>query len=253
MTRPDGRVSVGRGMAHCPPGRPPGDGLLDDSAGALKALVAATLQPIVSTQPEPENTYEREPGYAHRYRDRRFATGSGPRTHRREVDAIRALLELTPATDQWLDVPSGAGRLSPLLPGSVAQVDRDPDMLRACAPGHPRACASAMALPFADQAFGGTLCMRLMQHLPAADQRIACLRELRRVSTDWLLVSFFDARSLQHWRRRARSFVGRKSRRVAITAARFEAELRTAGWELVTARPLLRFVSEQWIVLARAT
>ena len=107
------------------------------------------------------------------------------------------------------------------------------------------------ALPCADRAFAGVLCMRLLQHLPSSAQRVECLRELRRVCRGPVLVSFFDAISLQHARRVVRARLGRRSKRHAIRPRTLAAELRAAGLELVAQAPLRRFLSEQRIVLAR--
>ncbi|MEE9127977.1 MAG: methyltransferase domain-containing protein, partial [Planctomycetota bacterium] len=126
----------------------------------------------------PETPYLREAGYAERYRDQRFRTGTGVGTHRREVRALQALLAALPAdadtTAPWLDVPAGAGRLTGLLPASASavQADRNLSMLKAAGPGHRRICASAQLLPFADRSFAGVLCMRLLHHVPGAEERI---------------------------------------------------------------------------------
>ncbi len=202
----------------------------------------------------PETPYRREPGYAERYRDRRCRTGTGPRTHAREARAITALLQglrQGAAGDAtWLDVPSGAGRLSGLLPGSAVQVDRSLSMVQACGAGHRRLCASANRLPFTDDSFDGVLCMRLLQHIAASQERITILRELARVSRGPVLLSFFHAVSLQHLRRQVGRLLGRRSRRHAIPLGTLKDELRAAG--LVPQRwwPLRRYVSEQWVVLA---
>ncbi|MBX3461742.1 MAG: class I SAM-dependent methyltransferase [Planctomycetes bacterium] len=202
----------------------------------------------------PETPYVREAGYAERYRDRRFRSGSGRRTDARERAALAALLAATtwPA-GPWLDAPSGAGRLSAALPGDVVQVDRDPAMLAACGPGRPRACASAQRLPFRDGTFAGALCHRLLQHIPTADERRDILRELARVTRGPIVVSFFDAGSLQHLRRLLRRALGKTpSGRGAIRRRAFFAEARAAGLEVVAVRPLRRFVAEQTLVLCRA-
>ncbi|MEM7206015.1 MAG: class I SAM-dependent methyltransferase [Planctomycetota bacterium] len=201
----------------------------------------------------PETRYTREPGYAERYRDQRFRRASGPRTHEREVAAVRALLARAgrPAPGPWLDLPSGAGRLSHLLPQPVVRADRDATMLQACDGDARRVCAAAAALPFADGTFAGALCMRLMQHIPTPTERLAILRELRRVTAGPVLVSFFHSYSLQHARRALRRCVrGQRSGRGAISARRFAAELREAGLEARATMALCRWVSEQWIVLA---
>lgn len=198
-----------------------------------------------------ETPYDREDGYALRYRDQRFRSGSGPRTDARERKALRRLLaRASVGSGPWLDAPSGAGRMSAELPGPVVQVDRDPAMVAAVLGAGPRVCASVHALPFADDSFAGALCHRLLQHIPTADERITILRELCRVSRGPIVVSFFDACSLQHLRRRVRRRLGkRRSGRSAVSRRAFGRELSAAGLQLVAITALRRFVSDQTLVL----
>ena len=198
-----------------------------------------------------ESPYNREPGYAERYRDRRFQTGTGSRTDVRERKAIARLLRnATIPNGLWLDAPCGAGRLSLEVPGKAVLVDRDPNMVVAADNHTLRACASVHALPFGDDSFAGVLCMRLLQHIATPDERITILRELARVSRGPIVVSFFDACSLQHLRRRLRPLLGkRRSGRFALSRRSFEKELATSGLEMHSMRALARFVGEQTIVL----
>ena len=198
-----------------------------------------------------ESPYVREPGYALRYRDRRFRCGTGATTDRRERAALRALLQhATPTNGVWLDAPAGAGRLTDELPGTGVRVDRDRAMLLAADERHPRICASVHALPFADRCFAGTICMRLLQHIATPVERIDILRELNRVTRGPIVVSFFDSRSLQHLRRRLRPLLGKRpSGRSAVSRRAFVAELRAAGLVPVAVRALARGFAEQTLVL----
>ncbi|MEY4672229.1 MAG: hypothetical protein RL148_13 [Planctomycetota bacterium] len=200
-----------------------------------------------------ETPYLREKGYATRYRDQRFHVGYGPRTDARERAAVvRLLARAANPRGPWLDVPSGAGRLSGLLPHPVVQVDRDAAMLVAAGQAHARVCASASALPFAAGTFSGVLCMRLLQHVPGAEERIRILSELARVTTGPVVVSFFDAFSLQSARRMLRRLTGKKrSGRCAVSRSQFAGELRAAGLEPVAWHATLRFLGEQTLVLCR--
>lgn len=200
-----------------------------------------------------ETRYDREAGYAERYRDRRFAAGTGGRTHVREVRAIRDLLALCdPDGGGWLDVPCGAGRLSELLPGPVVLVDRDEQMVRAAARGQPRVCASIHRLPFGSGTFHGALCMRLFHHIPTSEERRRILGELRRVTRGPVILSFFHSLSLQNLRRELGRRLGRRrSGRCAVRWRVMREDLHDAGFEVVATRPLARFLSEQWIVLVR--
>jgi SAM-dependent methyltransferase len=200
-----------------------------------------------------ETDYHREPGYAERYRDRRFTTGSGGHTHEREARAIHELIaRCSPARPArpWLDVPSGAGRLSPLLPGPVVLVDRDLSMVRAAPGEHRRVCASIHRLPFAEGSFSGALCMRLLHHIGSSEERRRILRELHRVTDGPVVVSFFHSLSVQHGRRVLGRLLGRRhTGRCAVTWRVFRRDIEAAGFTPVATRPLARFVSEQWLVL----
>lgn len=205
-----------------------------------------------------ETEYRREPGYAERYRDRRFASGSGGSTHQREARALGDLLAHgAPGDDAtgrragpWLDAPCGAGRLSSLLPGPAILVDRDLSMVRAAPADRRRVCASIHQLPFADQTFCGALCMRLLHHIPSSEERRRILSELRRVTDGPVVVSFFHSFSLQNLRRVISRTLGRRqSGRCAVSWRVFRADLEAAGFTPARTRPLSRFVSEQWLVL----
>lgn len=204
--------------------------------------------------PARETPYVREPGYAERYRDKRFTTGTGGRTHRRELDLIRRLLAARGAgAGPWLDVPAGAGRLSDICPQPVVQVDRDRLMLLACPPRaeRRRVCATALHLPFADRTFAGVLCLRLVHHIADRDERIRLLAELARVTQGPVLFSYFEARSLQHWRRQLARALGKtRSGRCALGWRALRRDLAAAGLAPVVRAPLRRWISEQTLVLA---
>lgn len=204
--------------------------------------------------PPAETPYLREEGYAESYRDDRFQRGTGRGTHSRESRAIQTALGLcAPSSDaRWLDAPCGAGRLTGLLPPGAIQADRDYSMVHAAPPGRLRVCASLHSLPFADRAFDGALCMRLLHHIPSSEERRHILRELRRVSRGPVVLSFFHSVSLQHARRVvARRLGKRRSGRCAVRWAVFRADLEAAGFRVQKALPLARFLSEQWIVVVR--
>lgn len=202
-----------------------------------------------------DTPYRREPGYAGRYRDRRFAIGHGPRTDQRERAAIRRLLAEARrlgavGPGPWLDMPSGAGRLSAELPAPVVQADRDPAMLQVCPAAGRRVAASATALPFCTGAFAGALCCRFLQHIPTGAERRRILAELRRVCRGPVIVSFFDAASLLALRRRLRRIVGKaRSGRSAVLRTTFAADARVAGYRVLCWRSLQRFVAEQTLAL----
>jgi SAM-dependent methyltransferase len=148
-----------------------------------------------------------------------------------------------------LDVPCGTGRLRAALAahGSYVGADVSPQMLaRARALGPGCLCADAEQLPFADGAFEVVLCCRLLHHL--RDERFErVVAELVRVSSRWILASFFDAASLPALRRRLLARPGRTSH----SKRRVRAALEAAGAAPRAYGHTLRFLSQQTFVLAR--
>ena len=153
------------------------------------------------------------------------------------------------------EIPIGVENRRRIVISSITIKSRDgvqitPEMLRAIDGREQRACACATALPFRDDTFAGTLCCRLLQHLPAAAERVAVLRELCRVSRGPVLVTFFDRRSLQSLRRAVRRALGKaRSGRSSITRAEFQREARAAGLRVVRFVALRRFLAEQTFAL----
>lgn len=188
--------------------------------------------------------------YARRYKEERFHTFWGRRTHERESRAVADLLSLAaPLEGPWLDMPCGAGRLTPLLPKPVC-CDLNPEMLRLLDPSLPSVLASGLALPFRDRSFQGVLSVRFLPHLEDPAQRIHALSEMKRVSKKWVLVSFFHALSLQSFRREVKRILFRRRRgRKAVTFRRFRREAEAAGLRVAAVRPLALFFSEQWLAL----
>jgi len=193
--------------------------------------------------------------YARHYREERFRTFWGRRTGARESRLLAALLErAAPNTGPWLDVPCGAGRLTPLLPQEPPPVGCDLSFFMAAAAEIPggRVQGSALALPFRDGSFAGCLCFRLLHHLEGPAERIRVLGELARVSRCWVAISFFHRWSLQDLRRRLRHrFLGRRRGRRSVGWRRLRAEAAVVGLRAVAIRPLRPFISEQWLVLLR--
>jgi SAM-dependent methyltransferase len=84
-----------------------------------------------------------------------------------------------------LDVPCGAGRLTPLLQPVSAQLfscDYSPAMLHQFQLAHREPCfvGSAFDLPFADRALDVVFSARLSHHIASDERRADYLREIMR-------------------------------------------------------------------------
>ena len=211
----------------------------------------------------------RDPSFAARYAEKRARGRSSRRREAAEAALVEGALDragLLPGA-RVLDCPAGTGRLSRLLQRRGARVtaaDIALAMLEAApVDGHPataspatfaigRVVADALRLPFPDRTFAGVVCVRLLHHVPTDEGRAALLRELARVSSGWVLVSFFHAVSWHEARDRLLGLLRPfEKTRHATTLGALASAGREAGLELVASYPLLRFVKRQWFALFR--
>lgn len=155
--------------------------------------------------------------------------------------------------DRVLDMPSGYGRLTDALAGEgrrIVSADVSPEMLRSArrkaggAATH--CCADVRALPFADGAFDGVLCVRLVQHLSGPAARSEVFGELARVTGRWAVVSAYRTAGLHHLQRRV---LGRG--RMCVALDRIRGELREAGFEVERVARLLPLLHAQTFLLLR--
>lgn len=157
--------------------------------------------------------------------------------------------------DRILDAPSGYGRLSAILGGGrrrVVATDVSRPMLRSARRKDGgrvvHCCGDVRALPFADAAFDGVVCVRLVQHLPDAAARREVFGELARVARRWAVVSAYRAAGLHHLQRK---LLGRD--RMCVPLERIRSELREAGFRVErTSRPLPVLHAQTLFLLRRA-
>lgn len=191
----------------------------------------------------------------------------GTATHRREERCIRRALTSLPTGARVLDMPSGTGRLLPLLKGmgfEVVEADSSPHMIeqarlyaenRGLSEGTEFRVEDALATSFPDDAFDAVLCNRLFHHFREAEIRQRCLKELRRICRGPLVVSFFCNLSLGsisfHLRNRVRGKVPKD--RIPIPRGAFVADATAAGLKVVRMMMARPGIAKQWYaVLERA-
>lgn len=185
------------------------------------------------------------------YRDTRFGTTRAAERDPRMIARLLQRFPLEVGAPSVLDVPCGAGRLTPHLARGtrlLVGADASRSMLAAAAEtASEHARASAWRLPFRAGAFDLVVCCRLFHHVATDAERVALLRELLRVADERVLVSFWDAGSLAAWRsRRRRARPGRRPEtRVAITRRSMLALVQQAQGEVLGFTTSLRFISQQ--------
>ena len=156
----------------------------------------------------------------------------------REFSLLRRLLSSQGHNKTILDVPSGGGRLSAEI-AEFADLVIEADIAQGqvmygkqnCRVATPQIwmTASAFCLPFRDNSVDATVCCRLCHHLPTEQERDALVTELLRVSRKFVLMTFFDYRSLKNLLRRARRPFDGKPPKMTMTIEEVAALARRGG------------------------
>ena len=185
----------------------------------------------------------------------------------REQNLVRTLLAGIPREDirgLSLDLPSGYGRLNPLLSKvSPRVVEGDWSFyllqearsyladLRGRQPiGFVR--GTALTLPFRDRAFDLVMSVRLCHHISEHAERMQYVREILRISGKWVVITYFDTASIKN---RINAFkVGFTGKRGKWTLSRADvAGVATeSGYDIVRTEALSRlFSGHNYAVLRR--
>lgn len=173
----------------------------------------------------------------------------------RAAGDYRSLLDVGMGNGRWLGELAGKkGRLLVGVDSSRAELMAARALL---APESSTAtalvCADAGALPFPAQSFDVVVCLGLMPHVRRSG-RFRALREMRRVTTRWVVVEYAHREGLALVWQRFRRSVGLEARfpRNHVTYEDMQGEFRRAGLGVRgVARVGGRF-SNSWIVLAEA-
>lgn len=166
---------------------------------------------------------------------------------RREFQLLEELLATQLRSRVLLDLPSGGGRLSPqLAPFADRLVEADIAMgqILVGRKNPPLSSpqiwmiASGFQIPLRDSSVDGVVCVRLSHHLPAKEERERLLKELIRVSRNFVIFSFFDYYSLKNRLRRARAFLNKKRPKNTMTVNELAKLARSSGGELMASPAL---------------
>jgi SAM-dependent methyltransferase len=197
-----------------------------------------------------QNSY-RSPEAADEYSRRHRKTARRRRVTSREARIANRMLQGIGKGALIVDAACGTGRHAAFLHASgweALGVDASAEMLgRGVADGTLRraACGSIFHLPLSDGCAAGCVCMRFLHHLPDSAQRVAALKELRRVTLGPVVVTVWAQGNVQGLRRRIKGLFGRRpSARYTVRLEAFIEELEQAGFELMRIKHLYRFVSE---------
>jgi SAM-dependent methyltransferase len=202
------------------------------------------------------------------YERRRYRGLDQRLVHAREMKLIRRMIDrLLPdeAGRPVLDLPCGYGRFTPFLRGrgfsvvgadlSVEMAGRSAENAAAAGPSPPyrSVAADAGRLPFRSGAFGLVFSIRFFHHVHSPEGRMAILREFRRVSSGYVVVSFYRANGLHVLQRRLRRIFGKSRTNIKmLEAGIFEKAAAEAGFEVEKVVPLFRGLHAYHLALLKS-
>lgn len=166
---------------------------------------------------------------------------------RRAVERALAITGLKQA--KVLDLPCGAGRLTPILrPVAKTLISADysrtmVQVLRRRNPELPGLVADCFHLPFKDGAFDLVYSARLSHHIGDEPLRLAYLKEVLRVAGRWAIVTVFDSRSLKNLLRTLRRSMSKKRPKNTLSREQVEQVAAAQGFSVLGAIPLSRLAS----------
>ncbi|RME03398.1 MAG: class I SAM-dependent methyltransferase [Planctomycetota bacterium] len=181
-----------------------------------------------------------------------------------EQRLLRKLLGKLPSAvaGQILDCPCGYGRLYPLLrevAEEVIEADYSEHLLSKArefqargpfGPAKDYIRADALNLPFEDDRFELVLSVRLCHHIRLLEERLQYVRELMRVSSRYVIFTYFDFYSLKNrLRQLRRKFSPKKREKWTLKLEQVQELAREAGFFVRYSIPLSRFFSGHRYVL----
>lgn len=185
---------------------------------------------------------------------------------RRELRCLQNCLAHVESGSKVLDLPCGSGRLLPWLCEHGFQLtaaDFSPHMVEKASrfvesklgPDTPIRfeVRDVMQSKFETAEFDAILCHRLFHHFTEPEARITALRELHRISSGPVIVSFFNSFALDAIRFRLKHFL-RRSRptdRIPIPLTQFGEEIQQAGFEIAHKQAVLWGLSPLWCLVLR--
>ena len=193
----------------------------------------------------------------------RFERGSRKRIDQREQRAVRKIFSDLPECRSVIDVPCGAGRFLKSLHSTgrvIIGADSAFEILehaqqRASVLGTPAGFVQgdASQLPCRDASVDAVFCNRLLHHILDVQERAVILREFYRVSTRYVVSSFFDYRAFGGIRRWLKRLKGRKPPYEGQpTLEQFAAEAIAAGFRVRAIVPTGPFwVTQKYFVLEK--
>jgi len=198
--------------------------------------------------------------YSNRWRDRR------------EKACIEMCLDSIPAGSRVLDLPCGTGRMTRILVSrgydvigadvSEAMLSRARDNYReyrkqlgAKAPNVQFEIRDVLATGYNNDQFQGISCIRLFHHFDDSETRCRALRELRRICSGSIVVTFLNSFALDKYSSWLKAKIRRQKHdsQLPIPYKTFAADIHAAGLKIDKRVAAHWGISSRWfLVLSRA-
>jgi 2-polyprenyl-3-methyl-5-hydroxy-6-metoxy-1,4-benzoquinol methylase len=146
-----------------------------------------------------------------------------PRKHQFEMQMVAEAFQMLPGTDvkSVLDAPCGVGRLSLWLRQQgfevsavdlgEAAVQLSKTLLEENNLTASVQCQDIFNMQFEDAGFDATVCFRLLHHFSQESDQAALIKELCRVTSKYVVISYISAYSLTSLRRKLRKLTRGKA------------------------------------------
>jgi SAM-dependent methyltransferase len=201
------------------------------------------------------------------YEQKRYRGIDQRLVHQREARLLRKILhQIGDGRLLVLDVPCGYGRFSDLLLAkdfSLVSSDLSFHMVKRASEkvGQPHSrflsgvvSDAKQGLPFKKGAFSLLLCMRFFHHIHEKEDRKFILKEFSRVSSGWVILSYYQQNLFHILQRKLRRRIKKSRTRIKmIPRQEFKAEVEGAGLGVVKISPLFRSIHAHQIALLKKT
>ena len=197
--------------------------------------------------------FERALGYG----DKRFQSSSRVRRlNREEMEFAEKVREHLDAKASVLDIPCGNGRFFETFKNSSSHhlFDFAPTMVEAIKAKFPEAAhcdvreADVTDIPLEDNSVDLAFCMRLFHHMETDEIRLKALKDLARVSKQFVAVTYYCSDCWRYWKKKLR---GKQPSGFGIPRKHFLKLASEAQLEVVFEEPRFRLSEQQRNVLFR--
>ncbi len=183
--------------------------------------------------------------------------------HGRERRILRRILhKVGPSSFPVLDIPCGYGRFSRQLKArgySLVSGDLSFHMVKRAKEKHDQTGGvlgvvvdAKKGLPFKRDVFFLLLSMRFFHHVHEKKEREAILKKFFHVSSDWVVLSYYQKNLLHILQRRLRRRIKRSRTRIKMVSRKeFHEEIRGAGLKVVKVFPVFRGMHSHHIALLK--